>query len=88
MCINFNITLLGPRGMLKHICDCLYITDNMSEATDQILTKPTGITHLFVLFWHIALDWSDGGTTSFVYLLLIGPKGAAFVGGDIFIALF
>jgi len=52
MCINFNITLFGLRGMLKHISDCLYITDK-SEATDQISRKPMGIKHLFVPFWHV-----------------------------------
>lgn len=53
ICINFNNTLFGLRGMLKHIFDCMYIADNMLDAADQILTTPTGIMHLFVLFWHI-----------------------------------
>lgn len=84
MCINFNITLFGLRGVLQHIFDCLYITDNMSDATDQIFTKPTGITHnsLFCSgIFKFALDWSDGGTTSLVYLLLIGLKGGSVCGG-------
>lgn len=52
MCINFNITLFSLKGMLQHIFDCLYITDNMSDTTDQIFMKPMGIKHLFALFWY------------------------------------
>lgn len=42
MYINFNIASFGLRGTLQHIFDCLYITDNLSDAADQIFTETYG----------------------------------------------
>lgn len=76
MYINFNIASFGLRGTLQHIFDCLHITDNMSDAADQIFTETCGNkASLCSGTFKSELDWSDGGSTSFVYLLLIGPKG-------------
>lgn len=77
MCINFKITLFGLRGMLQHIFDCLYITGNMSDTTDQIFTKPMGIcTSLFCSgIFKFALDWSDGGYYIICLLVIDWPKG-------------
>lgn len=58
--------------------DCLYIADNVSDAADQI-TKTSGsntsLCSVSGAMFKFDLDWSDGGATPSVYLLLIGPKG-------------
>lgn len=77
MCIHFNNALFGLRGTLEHIFDCMYIADNMSDAADQILTKPAGIMHLFVLFWHIKIcTWLVWwGCYNICLLVIDWPKG-------------
>lgn len=87
MRINFNITPFDLKGMLQHIFDCLYITDKTSDTTHRIFMNAMGITHLFfiILVFKFALDWSNGGTMSFVFFCYWLPqKGATIVGRDIF----
>lgn len=75
MCSNFNITLFGLKGLQQHVWR--QPVQQQGDTRDQIFMKPEGITVSLFCFTTTSqrnLDWSDGGATPSVILLLIGTK--------------
>lgn len=76
MCSNFNITLFSLEGSEQHVWRLP--VQQRDDTGDQIFMKPEGITVSLFSFGATSkrnLDWSDGGATPSVILLLIGTKG-------------